>query len=181
MSSQIPEVAGERLGTTAIDRQRMSALAAYAARTLRTPHPRPIAAEIVHTRSGRTLVRALNAVRELRDPSAHAEVQAIRLAARRLKRLALEGYTLYATCEPCPMCMSAALWAGLDRVVFGATMDDARRHCRQICVPAAEIAARSDMPCVVDGPVLREECYALFTHPRMVRAFRLFPARSCGN
>ncbi len=63
------------------------------------------------------LLRALNAVEQECDPSAHAEVRAIRLATKRLKKLSLAGYTLYTTCEPCPMCMSTALWAGLDRVV----------------------------------------------------------------
>jgi len=94
-----------------------------------------------------------------------------------LKNLSLTGYTLYTTCEPCPMCMSTALWAGLDRVVFGATIEDANRHCRQIQIAATEVAARSDMRCVVDGPVLRDECYALFTHPNMQRAFRLWSTR----
>ena len=61
---------------------------------------------------GKVLLRALNAVRQELDPSAHAEVRAIRLATKRLKKISLAGYTLYTTCEPCPMCMSAALWAG---------------------------------------------------------------------
>jgi tRNA(Arg) A34 adenosine deaminase TadA len=75
------------------------------------------------------------------------------------------------------MCMSAALWARLDRVVYGATIADANRHCNQIRIPATEVAARSDMRCVVDGPVLRDECYALFTHPQMLRAFRAWQTR----
>jgi len=61
--------------------------------------------------------------------------------------------------------MSAALWAGLDRVVYGATIEDANRHCKQIRIPATEVAARSDMACIVDGPVLRDECYALLPIP----------------
>jgi tRNA(adenine34) deaminase len=123
------------------------------------------------------MLRALNAVRQEFDPSAHAEVRAIRLAAKRLKQLSLAGYTLYTTCEPCPMCMSAALWAGLDRVVYGATIEDANRHCNQIQIHATEVAARSDMQCVVEGPILRDECYALFTHPNMLKAFRSWSTR----
>jgi tRNA(Arg) A34 adenosine deaminase TadA len=73
--------------------------------------------------------------------------------------------------------MSTALWAGVDRVVYGATIEDANRHCRQIHIQAEEMAERSDMDCVVAGPVLRDECYALFTHPRMLRAFRLWSTR----
>lgn len=159
------------------DLTQMAALAAFTAQSMHTESPRPFGATIVHTRTGRRLLRALNAVKQQWDPSAHAEVRAIRLATKRLKKLSLAGYTLYTTCEPCPMCMSTALWAGLDRVVYGATIADANRHCNQIQIPATEVAARSDMRCVVEGPILRDECYALFTHPRMLRAFRLWSTR----
>jgi tRNA(Arg) A34 adenosine deaminase TadA len=155
----------------------MAALAAFTARSLGTASPRPFGASIVHTKTGKLLLRALNAVRQEFDPSAHAEVRAIRKAAKRLKKISLTGYTLYTTCEPCPMCMSAVLWAELDRVVYGATIEDANRHCMQIQIPATEVAARSDMTCAVDGPVLRGQCYALFTDPRMLRAFRLWQTR----
>jgi tRNA(Arg) A34 adenosine deaminase TadA len=155
----------------------MAALAAFTARSLRTARPRPFGASVVHTKSGKVLLRALNNVAREFDPSAHAEVRAIRLATKRLRHVSLAGYTLYTTCEPCPMCMSTALWAGLDRVVYGATIEDANRHCRQIQIPATEVAARSDMHCVVDGPVMRERCCALFTDPRMLKAFRLWSTR----
>ncbi len=75
------------------------------------------------------------------------------------------------------MCMSTALWARLDRIVYGATIADANHHCNQIQIPAAEVAARRDLRCVVEGPILRDDCYALFTHPRMLRAFRLWSTR----
>jgi tRNA(Arg) A34 adenosine deaminase TadA len=162
---------------SAIDLERMAALAAFTGRSMRTRCPRPFGAAIVQTRSGKVLLRALNAVWQEFDPSAHAEVRAIRLATKRLKQISLTGYTLYTTCEPCPMCMSAALWAGVDRVVYGATIEDANRHCNQIQIPATEVAARSDMTCVVDGPVSRDQCYALFTNPQMLKAFRLWPTR----
>src|SRR6266567_610850 len=159
------------------DSERMAEIVAFTARSLRTNRPRPFGASIVHTKSGKVLLRALNNVAQEFDPSAHAEVRAIRLATKRLKQISLAGYTLYTTCEPCPMCMSTALWARLDRVVYGATIEDANRHCIQIQIPATEVASRSDMKCVVDGPVLRDECYALFTHPRMLRAFKLWSTR----
>ncbi len=75
------------------------------------------------------------------------------------------------------MCMSTALWAGVDRVVYGATIEDANKHCRQIHIHATEVAERSDMPCRVDGPVMRDECYALFTHPNMLKAFKEWSTR----
>jgi tRNA(adenine34) deaminase len=159
------------------DLAHMTALVAFTARSMLTTNPRPFGAAIVHARTGRVLLRAMNAVQRQCDPSAHAEVRAIRQATKRLRKLSLVGYTLYTTCEPCPMCMSTALWARLDRVVYGATIADANCHCNQIQIPAAEVAARSDMQCQVDGPILRDECYALFTHPRMLRAFRLWSTR----
>jgi len=159
------------------DLECMMALSIFTGRSMRTQSPRPFGASIHHTRSGKLLLRALNAVRQEFDPSAHAEVRAIRMATKRLKKISLAGYTLYTTCEPCPMCMSAALWSALDRVVYGATIEDANCHCNQIQIPAREVAERSDMTCVVDGPVLRDQCYALFTHPNMLRAFRLWQTR----
>ncbi len=53
------------------------------------------------------------------DPTAHAEILAIRAAAQSLGTPILEGTTLYANCEPCPMCLAAAYWAHIDRVVYG--------------------------------------------------------------
>jgi tRNA(Arg) A34 adenosine deaminase TadA len=155
----------------------MAKLIAFTARSLRTAHPRPFGASIVHIKTGRTLLQALNNSMQTFDPSAHAEVRAIRMASKRLKRVSLAGYTLYSTCEPCPMCMSAALWANLDRVVYGATIEDANRHFSQIQISAHEVAERSDMQCCVEGPFLRDECYALFTHPIMLRAIRQLPTR----
>ena len=156
----------------------MAALVAFTARSLKTQRPVPFGCSIVHTQSGKLLLRALNAVAREFDPSSHAEVRAIRLATKKLKSISLAGYTLYTTCEPCPMCMSAALWASVDRVVYGATIEDANRHCRQIHIHATEVAGRSDMPCPVDGPILREECNAIFNHPNMLCAFATWSTRT---
>jgi hypothetical protein len=90
------------------------------------------------------------------------------------KVASLKGHTLYTTCEPCPMCMAMALWAGIDRVVFGSTISDASRHCAQIYVPAKTLQRKSDMDCEVVGPVLRKECVALFEDPRMLSAMALW-------
>jgi tRNA(Arg) A34 adenosine deaminase TadA len=152
----------------------MRSIAAFTAQGLDGPSPTPFGAEIFHTTSGESLMRALNAVGAENDPSAHAEVRTIRLACAKIKSPSLAGFTLYTTCEPCPMCMSDALWAGLDRVVYGATIADANRFCRQIQISATEVAARSDMKCIVTGPVEQAACLALFTHPNMQRAFKLW-------
>jgi tRNA(Arg) A34 adenosine deaminase TadA len=159
-------------GVTELDEQRMREIFAFTARTLETAHPVPFGALIVNTRTGRRLLRATNAVMRETDPSSHAEVRTVRLACKKLKRPSLAGYTMYSTCEPCPMCMANALWARLDRVVFGATIADASRYCLQIHIAAQEVAQHADMPCLVTGPVLRELCKGLFTHPNMQKAFR---------
>ncbi len=150
----------------------MREIVAFTALSLNTARPVPFGALIVGTSMGERLMRATNAVMRESDPSAHAETRTVRLACKKLKRPSLAGFTMYSTCEPCAMCMANALWARLDRVVFGATIEDANRYCLQIHISAKEVARRSDMPCIVDGPVLRDLCNTLFTHPNMQKAFR---------
>jgi tRNA(Arg) A34 adenosine deaminase TadA len=161
---------------SAADAERMRNLAAFTALTMDTPNPVPFGAEIVDSKSGKSLMRATNAVGPEHDPSAHAEVHTIRLACKSLNSYSLRGYTLYTTCEPCPMCMACALWARLDRVVYGATIADAARFGHQIQIPAAEVAKRTDMTCIVDGPVERDACFALFTNPKMQETFKRWNA-----
>src|ERR1700736_2960543 len=173
--SAAPGAAVADLG--AIDEARMREIYAFTARTLETAHPVPFGALIVNTKSGERLMRATNAVMRENDPSSHAEVRTVRLAGKKLKSPVLAGYTMYSTCEPCPMCMANALWARLDRIVFGATIGDANRYCLQIHISAKELVRRADMPCVVVGPVLRDLCRTLFTHPNMQRAFRTWSTR----
>jgi len=173
--------AAARTGVTPFDEDCIRAIVRFTARTLETPHPVPFGGLIVNTRTGETLMRAVNAVRREHDPSSHAETRTVRLACKKLKRTSLAGYTMYSTCEPCAMCMANALWAGLDRVVFGTTIADANRFVNQIHIPAKEISRRSDMPCIVEGPVLRELCNTLFTHPNMQKAFRSWSSPSRGG
>jgi len=180
MAAAMPLFAGAAAAAessaSATDRERMRALAAWTALTLATPHPVPYGADILNTKSGERLMRAVNAVGPEHDPSAHAELRTIRLACAKLQSASLRGYTLYTTCEPCPMCMACSLWAGLDRVVYGATIADAAKTGNQIEIPAAEVARRGDMTCLVDGPVEQEACVALFTDPRMKKTFEMWKA-----
>jgi len=160
------------------DVEHMADLVAYTERSHRTAHPVPFGASIVEIKTGKTLLRALNAVAQDYDPSSHAEVRALRLATKRRKNLSLAGHTLYTTCEPCPMCMSMALWAGVDRVVYGATIQQATLHFDQIHISAEEVAQRSDMRCLVVGPILQDECYGLFLHPAFRKAKARRPRKS---
>lgn len=80
----------------------------------------------VVARGHEVLGQAHNRVLANNDPTAHAEVEAIRQAARAIGSPHLAGATLYASCEPCPMCAGAALWSRVDRVVYASTSADAR-------------------------------------------------------
>lgn len=83
----------------------------------------PFAALVV--KDGRVVGEGANRVTSLKDPSAHAEVLAIRAACRTLDDFQLAGCDLYTTCEPCPMCMGLIYWARIARVFFGNSAEDA--------------------------------------------------------
>jgi guanine deaminase len=85
----------------------------------------PFGALIV--RNGELLAEGQNRVTANLDPTAHAEVVAIRAACQAVGDFSLAGATLYTSCEPCPLCLSAALWARVDRVVYAADRHDAAR------------------------------------------------------
>lgn len=78
-------------------------------------------------KDNRVVGRGTNLVTSRNDPTAHAEITAIRKACRALGRFALDGCELYSTCEPCPMCWGAIYWARLDRVYYAANRQDAAR------------------------------------------------------
>lgn len=83
----------------------------------------PFAALVV--RGGEVIARGANRVVASRDPTAHAEIVAIREACGVLGTHQLEGCEVYASCEPCPMCLGAIYWARPDRLYYGATKADA--------------------------------------------------------
>jgi len=85
----------------------------------------PFGALIV--KDGELVAEGQNRVTANLDPTAHAEVVAIRAACQALGDFSLAGATLYTSCEPCPLCLAAALWARVDRVVFTADRHDAAR------------------------------------------------------
>jgi guanine deaminase len=85
----------------------------------------PFGAVIV--RDGELIAEGQNRVTAALDPTAHAEVTAIRAACHAVGDFSLAGMTLYTSCEPCPLCLAASLWARLDRVVFAADRHDAAR------------------------------------------------------
>lgn len=83
----------------------------------------PFGAVIV--KDGKVIATGVNCVTPNNDPTAHAEVQAIRAACQKLKTFQLDGCQIYSSCEPCPMCLGAIYWAHLDALYFGANQHDA--------------------------------------------------------
>lgn len=83
----------------------------------------PFGAVVV--KNGEIIGRGHNCVPSTNDPTAHAEVTAIRDACRHLDTFNLEGCTIYTSCEPCPMCLTAIYWARIEKIFFGANQHDA--------------------------------------------------------
>ena len=84
----------------------------------------PFGAVIV--KDGQIIAGSANSVTPDNDPTAHAEVNTIRQACRRLHTFDLTGCTIYTSCEPCPMCLGAIYWARISRIFYGNTRKDAR-------------------------------------------------------
>lgn len=83
----------------------------------------PFGAVIV--KNNKIVATGVNRVTANNDPTAHAEVSAIRAACQKENSFKLEGCTIYTSCEPCPMCLSAIYWAGISRICFANTKQDA--------------------------------------------------------
>lgn len=83
----------------------------------------PFGAVIV--KDGKVIATGVNRVTANNDPTAHAEITAIRQACEKLGTFSLEGCDIYSSCEPCPMCLSAIYWAHLDHLYYGANKHDA--------------------------------------------------------
>ena len=96
---------------------------ALAAEHMREKAGGPFGAIVV--RGAEIIGRGWNRVTSINDPTAHAEIVAIRAAAAAVQSFSLAGCVLYTSCEPCPICLAAACWARLDRIVFAADRGDA--------------------------------------------------------
>lgn len=113
-------------------------------------------------RNGEILAVGTNQVTSRNDPTAHAEIVAIRNACETLGTFELKGCELYATCEPCPMCLGAIYWARLNRVFFGNTRYDAARIGFDDSFIYDEIARPFSERKIPMLPLLRDEALAAF-------------------
>jgi guanine deaminase len=104
-----------------------------------------------------------NRVWEQSDSTAHAEILAIRSACRARGTIDLSGATIYATCEPCPMCFAACHWARIGRIVSGAFIGDARGFgFHELRVSNEMMARLGGSAITLEQGVCRDECIALF-------------------
>ncbi len=120
----------------------------------------PFGAVVV--KDGRIVGRGANRVTTAHDPTAHAEIVALRQACRRLKSFRLDGCTLYASCEPCPMCLSAIYWARIRRVFYGNTRKDAAKIAFDDDLIYREVARPIRRRKLVMKQLLRNEALAAF-------------------
>lgn len=107
--------------------------------------------------------RSGNTVQTDNDPTCHAEINAIRQLTRRLGSASLsEGYTLYSTCEPCPMCAATLFWAGISNVVYGVGVDDfSDSNPNAIDIRCKDILSQSPKTYTLKSGLLLEECKQL--------------------
>lgn len=120
----------------------------------------PFGAVVVH--DGRIVGEGANAVTATNDPTAHAEVNAIRAAAKTMNTFVLAGCELYTSCEPCPMCLAAAYWARVDAIYYGAGAADAARAGFDDAFLYDEMAKAHEMRKVPIKQMLREEAQTSF-------------------
>jgi guanine deaminase len=120
----------------------------------------PFGAIIV--RDGKIVGEGRNSVTATNDPTAHAEVNAIRAASKALGTFTLAGCELYTSCEPCPMCLAAAYWARLDAVYFGASAAHAARAGFDDAFLYAELNKESSRRSLPATQLLPEEAWASF-------------------
>ncbi len=120
----------------------------------------PFGAVIV--RGGKIIGEGVNSVTACNDPTAHAEINAIRAAAMALSTFTLAGCELYTSCEPCPMCIAAAYWARLDVVFYGASAADATRAGFDDAFLYAELGKNRDQRKLRSMQLLGDEAWASF-------------------
>lgn len=120
----------------------------------------PFGAVVV--RDGKIIASAGNRVTSTNDPTAHAEVVAIREACQVLDTFDLSGCEIYASCEPCPMCLGAIMWSRLDKLYYAADRNDAARAGFDDELFYAELALPAEKRILSPSQMLRKEANEIF-------------------
>ena len=120
----------------------------------------PFGAAIV--RKGQVLAVAHNEVLKKNDATCHAEINAIRIVSKKLKRFDLSDCVIYSTTEPCPMCFSAIHWACLGQVIFGTFIADvAKRGFNELFIPSRKMKREGKSPVRIKSGFMKKECLEL--------------------
>ena len=127
----------------------------------------PCGAVIV--KDGEVIATGVNSVTLNNDPTAHAEVSAIRNACARLSTFSLSGCIVYSSCEPCPMCLSALYWAGVAKIFYGNTKEDAE---------AIDFSDKFIYEQIALSPSKRSIPQIHVTDSGAIRAFEMWDAKS---
>jgi tRNA(Arg) A34 adenosine deaminase TadA len=122
---------------------------------------RPFGAAVV--RNGKIISIAHNTVNTEKNPVLHAEINAISIAAKKLRRISLAGCKLYSTCEPCPMCFSAAHWANIDEIIYSCRISDAQKAgFHELTISNREMKKQGHSGIKITGPVYRKDVCRVF-------------------
>jgi tRNA(Arg) A34 adenosine deaminase TadA len=138
----------------------MESAIALSTKAMRSGRGGPYGAVVV--RDGEIIGRGMNEVTSLNDPTAHAEMTAIREACDYVGDWSLEGCELYTSCEPCPMCMGAVYWARLDRVYYGNTKEVAAQFGFNSQIFYDELALSRDNRQIPMEPLMAEMAVKVF-------------------
>lgn len=120
----------------------------------------PFGAVVV--KDGRIIGQGANLVTHTNDPTAHAEIVAIREAARNTGSFTLQGCEIYASCEPCPMCLGAIYWARIDKLYYAATKDDAAKADFDDSIMYKEFSLSKDQRSISSLQLMREDAIKVF-------------------
>ena len=144
-----------------MDEKFMQSAIALSLANVREGRGGPFGAVIV--KDGEIVASGTNSVTSTNDPTAHAEIVAIRDACRRLKTFDLDGCELYTSCEPCPMCLSAIYWARIRKVFYANTRKDAAKIAFDDDFIYREVALPIRKRQLVMKQLLRDEAQKAFT------------------
>ncbi|OGW81477.1 MAG: tRNA-specific adenosine deaminase [Omnitrophica bacterium RIFCSPLOWO2_12_FULL_44_17] len=133
----------------------------------------PFSACIV--KNGKVVSCAHNLVWKNTDITAHAEINAIRQACKKLKSIDLSGCVIYSTCEPCPMCFSAIHWAKIYEIIYGTTINDAKKlGFNELTVSNRKLKSLGKSPLKIRGSVCRKENLALFNDWKKLNGEKIY-------
>ena len=122
----------------------------------------PFGAVIV--KDGKIIASSHNLVWATTDITAHAEIKVIQEACKNINSIDLSGATIYSTCEPCPMCFSAIHWAKIDKIVYGATIKDAKSAgFNELLINNKLMKRLGKCDVIIQKKILQQKCKKLFS------------------